>query len=440
MISIFSNKKSLFTKFIMMIIGVVFIVSCGDDGSSGSDGDDESGLSGGGSSTGVIGNSHTLIMFFPWSNLTSYFYNNISDMKSAIEDGVSDSARVFVCFEKSVGVAELFELVCEDGVCSEVSYATYSSGFTTKEAITTMLDDVYEQTQSLRYSLSIGAHGMGWLPVTDSSAASVMQRSVGGEIQLPHYMYSEGNPTATRYFGGTSSIYQIDISTLREAVEESEIESFEYILFDDCYMANIEIAYELRDVVDYLIASPTEIMAYGFPYGFMGAHLLDDIDYEGVVSEYYNFYSTYTYPYATIGVINCAQSEAMAQIMSEINAAYDYEDVDLSDVQRMDGYTPIIFYDFGSYVHALCDDDELLTRFDEQLLKMVPADHKAHTGEFPSNASGWFKTYTIESYSGVTISDPSSNSYYGVVDSKLTTQWYKATHDSEVDDDESIVE
>ena len=42
--------------------------------------------------------------------------------------------------------------------------------------------------------------------------------------------------------------------------------SMNYILFDDCYMSTVEVAYDLREVTNYLIASTSEMMAYGMPY------------------------------------------------------------------------------------------------------------------------------------------------------------------------------
>lgn len=44
----------------------------------------------------------------------------------------------------------------------------------------------------------------------------------------------------------------------------------EYILFDDCYMSSLEVAYDLRHVTRHLIACPTEIMVYGMPYSHIG--------------------------------------------------------------------------------------------------------------------------------------------------------------------------
>ena len=40
----------------------------------------------------------------------------------------------------------------------------------------------------------------------------------------------------------------------------------QFIMFDDCYMSSMEVAYDLKDVTDYIIASTSEVMAYGMPY------------------------------------------------------------------------------------------------------------------------------------------------------------------------------
>lgn len=66
----------------------------------------------------------------------------------------------------------------------------------------------------------------------------------------------------------------------------------EYILFDDCYMSSIEVAYELKDVTKYLIGSTSEMMAYGMPYAAIGEYLLGNPDYQSDVK---NFTILFTY-------------------------------------------------------------------------------------------------------------------------------------------------
>lgn len=45
----------------------------------------------------------------------------------------------------------------------------------------------------------------------------------------------------------------------------------EYILFDDCYMSSVKAAYELREATRFLIASASEMMAYGMLYATVGS-------------------------------------------------------------------------------------------------------------------------------------------------------------------------
>ena len=42
--------------------------------------------------------------------------------------------------------------------------------------------------------------------------------------------------------------------------------NYEFILFDCCLMGGIEVAYEFKDKCEYMLFSPTEILADGFPY------------------------------------------------------------------------------------------------------------------------------------------------------------------------------
>ena len=53
----------------------------------------------------------------------------------------------------------------------------------------------------------------------------------------------------TRFFGGTQTDWQIDITDFAEGIKMSGLH-FDYILFDDCYMASIEAIYDLRYLND----------------------------------------------------------------------------------------------------------------------------------------------------------------------------------------------
>ena len=227
----------------------------------------------------------------------------------------------------------------------------------------------------------------------------------------------------TRYFGGTSSEYQTDISTLSYAIASNGI-IMDYILFDDCYMASIEVAYELKDVSHYLIASTCEVMAYGMPYQTMGKHLIGEPDYKKICEDFYEFYSNYAMPCGTLSVTDLSQIEYIASLMKEINTGYIWNK-DLNDeIQKLDGYSPTIFYDFGDYVEKLIKQNNetstIANVFEYQLNRLIP--YKVNTEYFYSASRGRIK---INSYSGITTSDPSINTRS--ID-KSNTKWYYATH------------
>ena len=252
---------------------------------------------------------------------------------------------------------------------------------------------------------------MGWLPVHSTKGRA--------RTSIRMHWENEGVPQ-TRYFGGTTSQYQTDITTLAEGIADAGIK-MEYILFDDCYMSTIEVAYDLRYVTDYLIGSTCEIMAYGMPYSIIGKNLMGEPNYQAICDGFYSFYSTYEeMPCGTLGITNCAELDHLAAIMKEINNRYTFDPSKRNQLQPLDGYYPVIFYDYGDYVAHLCDDASLLEEFKEQLERAVP--YKTHTENYYSMSAG---IKPIKTFSGITVSDPSINS---LAADKTETSWYKATH------------
>ncbi len=368
----------------------------------------------------------TLIMFFPWSTnlLDPYFYYNIEDMLEGIGVNPPSSARILGCLQHAeAGKAEIFELYYDKstGKSDKMLQKTYSSiDFTTEAGIKTMLNDIKSLSSSDRYSLIVSSHGMGWVPVpTSGESQAMVQRMQSNRIssnEEPLYI--------TRFYGGTTTSTQTNTTTLRDAIANSNIQHLEYLLFDACYMSTIETAYEFRNVTNYIIASPTEIMGYGFPYSSICEYMFGDVDFQSIVDSFQEFYATYSGgPYGTIGVTDCSEVDALAALMSEINTKYTLGVSKLASVQRLDGYDPVIFYDMGSYVSLLCSDETLLNSFNEQLEKTVP--YRAHTDRYYANGFG---TYPIGTFCGITISDPTLNADDGVISSKLNTEWWKATH------------
>lgn len=352
---------------------------------------------------------NTIIMFFPWSNnLTSCFKQNIDDFKHVIQQYGSDNDRYVVCMENSQGIVNINELKLTDGVCSEDLIDSYSDpSFTTSDGISQLLDRVYANFPSKSYSMTVGCHGTGWVP-----AGSFATRSIS---------YAPEETPVTRFLGGTTAEYQIEISTFKEGIKNSKINKLEMILFDNCYMANIEVAYELKDVTKRIIAYPTEVMAYGFPYQTSGKFLINGIDYESICESFYRFYVNYEKPCGTISTINCNALDSLARFMKKVNLSLDPDKhIDISKIQRMDGYDPIVFVDFSDYVHHLTNNSQWVSEFDHLMTVVIP--YKRNTPTYYSTLGGQIQ---ILKYSGITTSEPSENS---VMSAYKNTSWYMATH------------
>lgn len=370
------------------------------------------------SETDIIDAENTVFMYFPWStDLINDFYRNIKDMETNIcQSGGLANDRVIVFISTSPEYATMYEIVYNGSTCSHVPIKSYTDyPFTTEQGLTQLLKEVREYAPAKNYSMIIGCHGMGWLPVNESRKLTPVKKY--------HYDYGDG-VLRTRYFGGKTKNFQTDISTLADALRNTGLK-MEYILFDDCYMASIEVAYELKDVTNHLIASTCEIMAYGMPYATMGKYLLGKPNYKAICDEFYKFYSNYTImPCGTISVTDCSQLEELAGLMKYINSSYKFDETIIEHVQKLDGYSPTIFFDYGDYVKKLLEynnaDEELIETFFRQLSLTVP--FKTHTERFFTANYG---SRPINTYSGITTSDPSINP--GTKD-KVYTKWYYATH------------
>lgn len=365
-------------------------------------------------------NEQTVFMYLPWSNtLTSAFYKNIEDLKTTIGRNILKNERVLVFMCTSPTKATLWELVYKDGESVEETLKSYDFAnasrmeYTTVEGIASVLKDVKKYAPAEQYAMIIGCHGMGWIPVSS-------RRSRSNVSAFKMHWENEGVPM-TRYFGGTSSQYQTDITTLAQGITNAGMR-MEYILFDDCYMSTVEVAYDLKDVTKHLIGCTSEIMAYGMPYHIIGEHLIGKIDYQKVCDGFYDFYSTYSTPCGTIGVTDCSELDELASIMREINSRYTFDEGLTGSVQTLDGYSPTVFFDYGDYVSKLCADTELLDRFNEQLERAVP--FKRNT-EYYYTMSWNGRRIKIKTFSGITVSDLSTHSF---ASGKEETEWYKATH------------
>lgn len=305
-------------------------------------------------------------------------------------------------FASNAASSRIFE-INDDG--TETTLDSVSRGaMTTVEDLTALLNEVYSISKTETYSMIIGSHGNGWLP-----AGSEVFRS--------------------RAFGGMSASLQTEVSTLATAVNQSNIGKMEYICFDDCYMANIETVYALRNATNWLVASTSEIMAAGLPYSTVWKDFVaTSPNYSGIVGGFGDYYSLSGTGGGNLSAIDCTKAEEIATLMREFNQKYSYYTPVLSRIQYLDGYQNHVYYDMGSYINEMCESDTTGNRqLYNALSTLVP--YKFTSTEVStaySDYNGGYDSFPIREFSGIAISDPTTN--VTANRTKENTEWWKATH------------
>ncbi len=254
------------------------------------------------------------------------------------------------------------------------------------------------------YGLVLWSHGYGWIPGAGNLKAA---------------------PT-TRWFGQDGSNY-MDIPDLVTALSTGP--HFSYILFDACFMSGVETAYALRQSTDYLIASPTEILADGFPYGDIIPTLFGstEADYIKTAKLFYDHYDRLT-DYsrsAAVACVKCSELEGLATETNKLMSAHltELNNLNAGTVQHLETYIPHLFYDFGHLMENITGPEERFA-FTQQLNKAVV--YKACTpGIVSVRNSGYYELVPISHFSGLNTYIPQVGNT-GRNKAYHTMEWYTA--------------
>lgn len=155
--------------------------------------------------------------------------------------------------------------------------------------------------------LTLGSHASGWVPLTNNNlySRSPQRRAWGTD---------ENN----------KPVGSIELWDLAAALRKGP--KLNYLLMDCCHMASAEVAYEMRDIADYMVACPTEEEGAGLPYRQLvpalsrcttADQLPNALDY--CCRSYFNIYSRY-YTGATISLIDLHKVDQLADAYQRLLA------------------------------------------------------------------------------------------------------------------------
>ncbi|WP_195499247.1 clostripain-related cysteine peptidase [Alistipes timonensis] len=371
----------------------------------------------------------TVLLYMPGQSLSTYYKNNIQGIHTAVTDRALGNGRMLVCWqpEKQTSAVMLEIYYDRNKRRSETKILKTYDDFNAGSAadVQRIFADAAELAPAQNYGLIIGCHGKAWIP----ASGGVLPYSLRSAEPDDDVWTTAPGAKTTRSFGDTG--YELDITELASAIETQSFR-FDYLIFDDCFMANIETLYDLRRAVDYIVASPCEVMGDGFPYDRIVPHLFEG---NGVLSslekacwEFWNLYENdwrSTIAYEQSGCISLAvtaQLDALAKEMRRIKDKKQAFDIDA--LQYYKGNVTKLFYDLEHYVTLCCNDQGVVDDFKARMELAFPVSSRHHTASFYSAYDR--RNHSINYYSGVSVSEPEPSPRYAAENQQ--TNWYRDTH------------
>lgn len=235
------------------------------------------------------------------NNLGGYFdRNDLAEMKQAAKAGDLGSGRLLV-FRHGLNAAEtaveqrLYE-IRPDG--TEKTLAEYGNDLSSvsMERMGQVLDDAERLAPAESRGLVLWSHADGW---------------INNGFENP----DEPAVASLRGFGqdGTKTM---GISALGKVLDGRY---FDFIYFDCCYMASVEVMYELRGSAGMFAASAAELPADGARYHEALKHIFaPEIDLVSAVKVSYDFYKKQNSSGCTLSVVRADALDRLAASTAEV--------------------------------------------------------------------------------------------------------------------------
>lgn len=253
-----------------------------------------------------------------------------------------------------------------------------------KELMTEVFNWVRKEFPAAGYGAVLSSHATGWLPEGYFNDAKQYEGRDRGSGPGPIVWNSRKKTFGQEYYSSGSELQEMELRDLVAAIPYK----LDYIMFDACLMATVEVAWALRDVCSYLAFSPCEIPSAGFNYKTLAEHLLkpETPDLKSVCMDYFATYEKDFVYGATITMVDCSKLDRLASTCRDLFERYrsgilnlDGGNVQVYDraLGRKDYY---IFFDLKDILREAGasegDLDALQSALDEALV------YEAHSAHF----------------------------------------------------------
>lgn len=208
---------------------------------------------------------------------------------------IPDDVNFIIYIDDTTGKPAIYELSRGRGIKLWKQYEEELCS-TKPEVMLEALSEIVRYFPARHYGITFWSHATGWAP-EQSSTSSTRRKTFGQDDEVN----STDSPR---------KIIEMEIPVLRDVL--AQLPKFDYIFFDACFMQCIEVAYELRNVTNWMIGSPAEIPGPGAPYDKVIEALCKG-DVKGIVQGYDSGYPLNVYSGVLLSCIDCTQLEALAE-------------------------------------------------------------------------------------------------------------------------------
>ncbi|MCM1293198.1 MAG: clostripain-related cysteine peptidase [Bacteroides sp.] len=326
------------------------------------------------------------------NNLIGYAHSDLDEMRTVAAQACKNhKGRWIVYFSGTDRRPRLIEF---DTDGNEVILKQYdnSQSSASIDRMQAVISDFRDIADAKSYGLVLWSHGTGWIDDGGTITESPERNAI--------------SPQSFADDGGA----RMKLTSLERALRPF---SFDYIYFDCCHMATVEVAYQLRHIARLMVASPTELGVEGMPYDLNIPLLIQggQANIQKALNNTFDFYQLHFNKYAeadSYSIFGCCISLIDLSTLDDLAKAT--KRIYNSGARLPDDYSPIRYYrqgvtegiyDMDHYMSALTTDAPLLyaswrAAFDKAVVMslttskvyMLPAEHFAGLGSFvPRNAS-----------------------------------------------------
>lgn len=357
--------------------------------------------------------AHTLLLYMNAdSGLYSDLQLNINDAHKAIKDSLNAGSLNLVVFHDYITPKLYWVHKNSRNGLDTIPLKEYTGPVDacSKEILKEVLDITFKQnfSDSKYKGLVFGGHALGWTPSKNYKEPVASTRQIGIDERT----------------GVSSYTGYMELWDFCDALKETNTK-LNYLFFDACNMGNIEVAYQLRGLTDYMVGAPTEIQGKGFPYKTVIKQLgscTNESQFEHALDECIDaYYSDWTMNSgASISLIDVRNVDQFYNVfysllsnspqlenLQDLLANGSYHEVsnwqnDFQQYGRNYAGSQYYFYDLGQFINYLDPDNKYgQEKALISLYSLVPINYFTHN----------FYEISIKECSGISISYPQSLKY-----------------------------